>query len=108
MSWQEAITRLEETSALLASLEPENPALPEVLETRAKAVESVRRPPPEVSPDDIERLMAAFQQGEEALRKLRLARAASRTALVKLSGDAYRLRRLRGDEPPPGRFELRG
>jgi len=108
MSWQEAIAQLEEVSALLASLDPENPTLLEVLETRARAVESVRRPPPEATPEDVQRLIAAFEQGEEALRKLRLARSASRAGLVKLSGDAYRLRRLRGDKPPSVRFEIRG
>ena len=108
MSWAQAVARIEETSAGLARLASEGPESTEALARRAEAVAAVRCPPPEASPADLERLRAAFEQGEEARQRLRLARAATRAALAKLNGDAYLVRRLRAGTPARAQLDIRG
>jgi len=94
MTWDEALTALEDCSGGLAE-EVSGAVFVEALGRRGEAIEHVSRliageEPPK--PGAAERIRKTLASGEEAMHKLRLARAAARGELAKLNGTVYVLR----------------
>lgn len=89
MSPDEAVAGVEESSRRLAAMDRTDlKAVESLLDQRAAAIESLAS---EARPtaEHRERLRRAFDEGEQALHELRLARASARAALANLNGALY-------------------